>query len=122
LLFLDKIKNKRIGYKKQNISYSFSILVFFIFKKYLKNSYGTFVEEAVDVVDFDGTFVEEAVDVVDFDWVFISGDSAAIGLSSFVFLSKSPPGNAVAPVGAPTGKGFLEVSLPSILFPKDDRP
>ena len=84
-------------------------------------------EELVDVEVFDGVVdEEELVDVEVFDGVFISGDSAATGFSSFVFSPKSSLGNddtvAVAPVEAPIGKGFLEVSLPSILFPKDDRP
>ncbi len=91
-------------------------------KKFIKNFYD--VEEVVDVEDFEG--VEEVVDVEDFEGVFISGDSAATGSSSCVFLSKSPPGNDetvdVVPVEVSTGKGFFEVSLPSILFPKEDRP
>ena len=93
-------------------------------KKFIKNFYGV-EEEAVDVEDFEGV-EEEVVDVEDFEGVFISGDSAETSFSSCVFLSKSPPGNDetvdVVPVEVPTGKGFFEVSLPSILFPKDDRP
>jgi len=81
------------------------------------------VEDVDDVEDFDDV-VEDVDDVEDFDDVLISWDSAATGCSSFVFLSNSPGNDEMvaAPDEAPTGKGFFEVSLPSILFPKDDRP
>ena len=124
LLFLDFIKI----WERQEIFLLYYIFVIF-YEKFIKIFYDVDEEEeeeVVDVEDFEDVDEEEVVDVEDFEDVFISGDSAATGFSSCVFLSKSPPGNDetvdVFPVEAPAGKGFFEVPLPSILFPKDDRP